>query len=440
MQQTSTFYSPSTIRAGWMRNTFIALIAIGLIARIFIRMFYAELDNPELWEFAKIANNVEKWGIFTFSTGVRTAFMPPFYPIFIGGIYNLFGRDTYASFFVLSFFLWLVEFAIPFVIGWLGVRIWNLRVGQFAFLLALFWPMLLMTSGRLLNVPLYTLLPILSVAFLLSDMPRWKRILLIGLTMGLLWNNRFETPLFMLPFAYYIFFFDKDRVTGQLPSFATRVFAIGSLAAILVLCISPWVIRNAGIYGKPLLSTEGGYHFRRGHHEGATGTGRDPWPANQGTEMTIPPAGAINAHKDSSEFERLRAIWHREQALAWIKANPERELQLIGLKLYYFLVTDFTHPYARSWIIWPASLVALILGFFYWVRTGVRDPRQQILWMLFGIQLMLCIAFIVLPRFRVAVEWVPMLFFAAWLANGRLGTWFNEKVSVQQAVVDVNSH
>jgi len=258
--------------------------------------------------------------------------------------------------------------------------------------------------------------------------------------MGLLWNNRFETPLFMLPFAYYIFFFDKDRVTGQLPSFATRVFAIGSLAAILVLCISPWVIRNAGIYGKPLLSTEGGYHFRRGHHEGATGTGRDPWPANQGTEMTIPPAGAINAHKDSSEFERLRAIWHREQALAWIKANPERELQLIGLKLYYFLVTDFTHPYARSWIIWPASLVALILGFFYWVRTGVRDPRQQILWMLFGIQLMLCIAFIVLPRFRVAVEWVPMLFFAAWLANGRLGTWFNEKVSVQQAVVDVNSH
>ena len=207
------------------------------------------------------------------------------------GLYiKLFGVG-YAAHFVLAVFLWAMEFAIPFVIGWLGVQIWNLRVGQFAFIMALFWPMLLLTSGRLLNVPVYTLLPFLSIAILFSNMQLWKRVVLIGLIMGLLWNNRFETPLFMLPFAYYLFFFDKDRVTGKLPSFATRVFAVTALALIFTACITPWVVRNAGIYGKPLLSTEGGFHFRRGHHEGATGSGRDPWPANQGTEMEIPPAG-----------------------------------------------------------------------------------------------------------------------------------------------------
>jgi hypothetical protein len=125
----------------------------------------------------------------------------------------------------------------------------------------------------------------------------------------------------------------------------------------------------------------------------------------------------------------LTAVYHREQAIEWIKANPEKELRLIGIKLYYFLVTDFTHPAARSLLVWPISLAALILGFYYWLRTGLRDPRQQVLWMLFGIQLVLCIAFIVLPRYRVAVESVPLLFFAAWLANTRLGEWLFTRVT-----------
>jgi len=256
-----------------------------------------------------------------------------------------------------------------------------------------------------------------------SDMPLWKRIVLIGLTMGFLWNNRFETPLFMLPFAYYLFFFDKDRLTGKLPSFTTRVFAVTALALIFTACIVPWVVRNAGIYGKPLLSTEGGFHFRRGHHDGASGSGRDPWPANQGTDFELPPPDKVGGSSRTPEQELLTAAYHREQAIAWIKANPEKELRLIGIKLYYFLVTDFTHPHARSWLVWPISLVALIFGFYYWVRTGLRDPKQQVLWMFFGIQLLLCIAFIVLPRYRVAVEPVPVLFFAAWLAHTRLGEW-----------------
>jgi len=442
VQHTSSFYSPSTIRAGWLRNLFIALIALGAIARIVIRLVYAELSDPVLWEFSEIAENILTTGYFAMGevTDVPSAFMPPFYPLLLTGIYKVFGIGTYASHFVLSMFLWAIEFMIPFVMGWLGMRIWNLRVGQFAFLISLFWPMLLLTSGRLLNVPLYAFVPLLSVAILLSDMDRWKRIVLIGLAMGLLWNNRFETPLFMLPFAYYIFFFDKDRVTGQLPSFATRVFAIGSLAAILILCISPWVIRNAGIYGKPLLSTEGGYHFRRGHHEGATGSGRDLWPANQGTYMEKPPAGAILDMERTPERETLKAAYHKEQALAWIKANPKRELELIGIKSFYFLVTDFTHPYARSWLVWPASLMALTLGFFYWVRTGLRDARQQVLWMFFGIQLALCIAFLVLPRYRIAVECVPVLFFAAWLANGWLGAWYEKNISAESAASEASDH
>jgi len=411
-----------------------------VFVRIWARLAFAELSDPVLWEFSMIAQNLLDTGVYSASRpGIASAFMPPFYPLLIAGIYKLFGSG-YAGHFVLSMFLWAIEFAIPFVMGWLGCRIWNFRVGQMAFLLSMVWPMLLLTSGRLLNVPLYTLLPLLSVAVMLSDMGLWKRIVLIGLIMGLLWNNRFETPLFMLPFAYYFFFFDKDRVTGKLPSLSVRFFAVSALALVVIACISPWVIRNAGVYGKPLLSTEGGYHFRRGHHESATGSGRDLWPANQGTYVERPPRGAIGDKERTPERETLKAAWHMEEAIKWIKANPQRELELVGNKLLYFLVTDFTHPYARSWLVWPASLVALIFGFFYWVRTGFWKPEQQVLWMLFSIQLLLCIAFIVLPRYRIAVEGVPLLFFAAWLANGWFGEWLDKRVSLERNLSEVNDH
>jgi hypothetical protein len=433
--QTNAFYSPNNIRAGWMRNTFIALIVFALIARIVVRLLFAELDDPVLWEFGQIANNLLETGVYTHATGIPnsyipSAFMPPFYPLLLAGLYKIFGANSYAAHFALSVFLWALEFAIPFVMGWLGTRMWNLRTGQCVFLLALFWPMLMLTSGRLLNVPLYTLLPILSVAIMLSDMDRWKRILLIGLIMGVLWNNRFETPLFMLPLAYYFFFFDKDRVTGQLPSLATRVVAVGALAVIFTACITPWLVRNAGIYDRLILSTEGGYHFRRGHHEGATGSGRDLWPADQGTYIEAVPI-APREMESSPEKDSLSSDYHKKKAVEWIKANPDRELQLIGSKLVYFLVTDFTHPYARSLLVWPVSLAALMLGFYYWARTGLRDPAQQVLWMFFGIQLGLCIVFLVLPRYRIAVESTPLLFFAAWLANSRLGAWLDKRVSVR---------
>jgi hypothetical protein len=156
--------------------------------------------------------------------------------------------------------------------------------------------------------------------------------------------------------------------------------------------------------------------------------------------MERPPAGAIADKERTPEREIVKADWHREQAIAWIKANPEKELQLIGIKIFYFLVADFTHPYARSMVVWPVSLVGLILGFFYWVRTGLREPKQQVLWMFFAIQLALCVAFIVLPRYRIAVEAVPLLFFAAWLANGKLGDWFGRRVMAPQTAAEVHDH
>ncbi len=423
-----------------MRSAFIALIVLGVVVRVALRLFFIDLESPELWEYSDIAENIIATGVFSLKTpGAASAFMPPFYPFFIAGIYLIFGTG-YAAHLILALVLWATELLIAFLMGWLACRIWNPRAGQFALLISLFWPMLLLTSGRMLNVPIIAVLPMVSIAVMLSDLDRWKRILIIGLAMGLLWTNRFETPLFMLPLAYYFFFHDRDPATGRLPPLSTRVVAVGTLALILIAIITPWIVRNNSIYGQPLLSTEGGYHFRRGHHEGATGAGRDPWPSNRGTIMEATPPEALKGMEGAPQGELLASAYHREKALAWIEANPGREVQLIGTKLFYFLVSDFTHPIARRSLVWVPSMLALVLGLYHWIRTGLRDPAQQVIWMTFGIQTALCATFIVLPRYRIAVEFVPILFFSAWLADSRLGDWIAEQTSAEPVSMGVNGH
>src|SRR6185436_2993879 len=82
---------------------------------------------------------------------------------------------------------------------------------------------------------------------------------------------------------------------------------------------------------------------------------------------------------------------------------------------FYFFVADFTHPVQRLAPVWIPSFVALLVGLPYWLRRGRRDPRQNTLWLLFALNAALALVFFVLPRYRIAVEFVPLLFFAAWI-------------------------
>ncbi len=85
-------------------------------------------------------------------------------------------------------------------------------------------------------------------------------------------------------------------------------------------------------------------------------------------------------------------------------------------------MADFTHPVQRRWVVWLPSLLALVLGFAWWLRRGALDPRQQTLWLVFAVNAALAMIFFVLPRYRMAVEFVPVLFLASWLASRLKGS------------------
>jgi hypothetical protein len=90
---------------------------------------------------------------------------------------------------------------------------------------------------------------------------------------------------------------------------------------------------------------------------------------------------------------------------------------LAARKVFYFLTVDWTHPVSRVYAIWVPSFLALVVGFVDWVRCGRRDPRQSFLWLLFGTQMGIAVIFFVLPRYRMVVDFVPLVFLAGWIAN-----------------------
>ncbi|MAE69681.1 MAG: hypothetical protein CME06_04335 [Gemmatimonadetes bacterium] len=401
----------TSVRTTWI----VAAITLAACLRIYLLVTYADLADPHLWEFGRIARNIVESGTFSYYTpGVPTAYIPPAYPLLIAGLYTLFGIGLTAHA-LLGAMLLLVEIAIPFLVAGVTVRIFGRRAGLVALLSSLFWPRFLIISGRLHDVPISMALLLLVFWLLLAPSGKgMKKAVLCGATLGLLGNFRFEAILFSLPIGYYL-----HRVEAR--SLLATLRLVSVLLLSFAILMAPWTVRNYYTFDRFVLGTSGAYNLLRGHNENASGTGRDAWPAakiDPDRATPLPGDAFLDSLNYSVPADELAAgDRYFELAIRHMLDHPGRELKLLGLKTYYFLCADFTHPTARFWPIWLPSLAALLVGLQHWMRQGLGDPRQQILWMIFFLQMALMLLLFVLPRYRIAVDFVPVVFASSWLAN-----------------------
>ena len=399
-----------------------AILACALRAVLLAR--FANPANPELWEFGTIARNLVETDSYSFHVpGVPSAYMPPGYPLLIAGLYAVLGAGP-AAHYTLGGLLLAFEILLPLLVGLLALRLWGAAAGRTAFVLSLFWPQFLLLSGRYHSLPISLVLMLLALGALWrEDWTIVRRAAVCGLLLGIYGLFRMELAALLLPFLYGLWR-EGETQQGGSASRARRIGAALMLVGCCAAVVSPWIVRNRVVFGRFVLGSSGGYNLLRGHNENATGGGRN-LPGDEDREiLEIPPR--VQAHEP--DYTHIRdeltadALFRRE-ALAYMRANPGREARLAAAKGFFFLVADFTHPVQRRWVVWLPSLLALITGFVWWIRRGAADPRQQTLWLVFAVNAALATVFFVLPRYRMAVEFVPVLFFAAWLAarlTGRL--------------------
>jgi len=150
---------------------------------------------------------------------------------------------------------------------------------------------------------------------------------IIGLLIGYLTLIR---PIGMfVPIIFIVYLFFKNELT-----FKNKIKYFLKFGLIVVLVITPWLIRNYNAFGKFVYSTNGGYVFYINNNDYATGSWSDPYKY---------PNSPIIKYKTENGFDEIGIDEEgKKLALQWIKKNPSKFLKLGFLRILnsYWLKTD----------------------------------------------------------------------------------------------------
>lgn len=297
--------------------------AIGALVRV---LWIANVDAVPVSDFAYYVGKAVSLanGQGYANNGVPTAFWPPGYPIFLAGVFRVFGGSL-AVVKATNVVLWTVTTALVYL---LGLKLDGRATGAVAaFCVALFPEFILfgnLASSENLFIPLVLAAALVfSPKTRMSGPPGWKRSVAAGLLLGLAVVVR--TTAILLPplMALVLVLWYRSR-----PAFVSAVLLIAAFA------LSPgaWVVRNAIVMGSPVLSTNGGISLWTGNNPLATGGYRLTGPSPARDVST--PANELAAN---SSYTR--------DALTFIVTRPGRWLALVPEKAKFL----FGKPATLGW-------------------------------------------------------------------------------------------
>jgi 4-amino-4-deoxy-L-arabinose transferase-like glycosyltransferase len=292
-------------------------IMVGLIAfciRVLFVITYpasplAGGDQPAFWSYAQ--------GIAS-GNGFRSDFepwladRPPLYSYFLAGIFKCFGEDKLTVFIVQA----IIGSVAASIFYLCAVRLLGDRRGFAAGIMFSLMPHFLLFTKQILTEALYIPLLVLLLAIIILPERKSRFIgywIFPGILLGLIGLVRREALLpggLILILATVLYNrLEKLRVAAVL-----LVVAAG-----VGVSLAPWMLRNWGALGKPMLSSSSGWNFMVGNNPNGTGS------------YSPPPDEWTMKFKGLDELARDQMAW--ELSLGWIQSNPMDFLALIPKKL-----------------------------------------------------------------------------------------------------------
>jgi hypothetical protein len=206
-----------------------------------------------------------------------------------------------------------------------------------------------------LQVPL--MLGLMMAMLHLARVPGWRPALAVGVAFGLLalvGNSALSLAL-AVPVALWLAWKRQrgDAASAVAPTRAALGYAV--LIAVAAGAIAaPWMWRNAQQIGAPVLNTNGGFNLYLGNNPAATGR----FVSIADTPMA-PRWEALRREGEVLASETLR-----QEALAWVRANPGRFFELVMQKAVWFWSPPESKPgigrlEALVRMVWSAQFVVL---------------------------------------------------------------------------------
>ena len=289
-------------------------------------------------------------------TGTLTpdAFRVPFFPIFIAGVYKLFGAQLFAVR-IAQAVLGTITVALTYAAA---RRVVSIRGALFAAVIVAFYPALILYSAYTMAEALFTFLALLAIVLWLSR--GWWTALAAGLVVGAATLTR-SVGLAVLAgiLLAEIIVMLRRKALPERVALTRAALLIAGFAVVL----APWVQRNYSLYQRFIpTDTSSGFNALLGNYPGATGR----HPGIPAVEAAAKQYWAT-ARNDLERSEiGLRVA--REYALE----NPGRAARLAFLKVaYLFGVEGREHAWGYSYhlqgrrtanVVWVWG-VAIIISF-----------------------------------------------------------------------------
>ncbi|MGI8424678.1 MAG: ArnT family glycosyltransferase [Chloroflexota bacterium] len=241
---------------------------------------------------------------------VPTAFWDALYPLFLAGIYTVFGHSVPAVR-VIHALLGSISVWLTF---WLGARLAGRSVGLLAATISALYPFFIYYSAQLLTETLFMalILGVFAVALKAEESGRVAWQALLGLLVALAALSRAEA--FYVGLALVIW--TAWRADRPKPA---RLLLAGTGLVCVALIMTPWVIRNQLAFGAPILTTTKlGYNLYRSYHPEMTAD----WTVRA---IPFPELDGL------TEPQREKVM--RDQAIGFMAAAPGRTLWFMANKL-----------------------------------------------------------------------------------------------------------
>ncbi|MCK4401086.1 glycosyltransferase family 39 protein [bacterium] len=293
------------------------IIVFILLLSFLIRIAYIlTLDNtlltgPDAGMYDKLAANFLSGKGLILNDG-RCSFRPCLFPLFLAGVYSLFGHSYLAAKIILA----VISSFTCLLIYWLGKESFNKSTGLIAMGISAIYPKFVYYSAQLCTETLYMFFLVLSFLFLIKYRHSlfFFHIMLAGMFFALASLTR------SILFAFFPLVLIWLVIGMKSKKKAFMHFLV--FAFTILLTMSPWIGRNYRLHHAFVpTTTEGGYSFWIGSNPLATG-------------------GGHCYSSDSTAFDKLSEVdrdrLYYKMGFDYIKKNPSKFIQLAFNKFLRF--------------------------------------------------------------------------------------------------------
>ena len=391
----------SPLRSYWLRvrTSLFWMVAIAFALRVLTILLLhtykfrtSESNFGFGWEMGRIAESLALGEGFSnpfHGTTGPTAWEPPLTPFLIAGMFKLAGTYSRLSAFLLlvvnSF--WSALTCVPIFL--IARRCFSERVAvgsawTWALMpYAIYWCTKWVWETSLSALLIATIFWLVITFEERDGMKPW-------IEFGILWGVAALNSPVLLSFlpASGLYAWYRRSKAGK------KSMAGVALASLLFFaCITPWLVRNYRVFGRPVfLRSNFGAELRMGNGPGANGT----W-------MYI-----LHPTQDNVQLQRYRTMGElayvearKQEAYAWIKANP-REFVIVTLKKFVYYWYSVPKAYDNPWV---APLKEALFFFTsvmaFWGLARALRRHKPYAWLFFW--LILCypaVYYLVFPHAR----------------------------------------